>query len=448
MDLPISVAGASILSREFKRALENAEPTTYIERPKSLEKLTKRRRLAVTGLKTARKESETEIMERANKISKVWPEIPQVTALDYAVKSIFLETDLARRGAVYGDKPWNFCLTPIRVARSDLELIKQIAVLGLDTIISCLPNSKGQFSLTEQYLNSLNLKPNCARVDILLTNNGPKIIEVNANWVDAIQALSTFEFLTGGKLKNIPVRTLYESLAPNYGLAIVNIAAGKGSRAAGPQNEMEALANNIKSLFDFLNVEVIDPNKIRAEYLKNFDGFYLNGDPRMIGSRDIPDWVQVIFDRVKNKSARVLPNWSPQYDRKQLMIEASIRSNDFMPTLPFNKANLFGQSTYILKGESFSSQKVAFSNSENFDQLKTDASMFPNDYTVQEAAVIKPLPEVLAFDTSACEPVFIPNPNYKFNVWVIGGACVGIMVSISPDKTISDKDYNAIPIPV
>lgn len=354
-------------------------------------------------------------------------------ALDLAWRSLLIQNQLEKLGSLYGNNSFNFLLSPIQVSKSTFQLISDTALEGLNTIKSCSPITESGQNIAETEIMKFGLVPNGARVDIILTDKGPRIIEINTQWVDAIQALQAMQqTYLGQPPYPLPVDTLGKQIKSQFAtrVGIVDISRGSGSRKTGSMREMEILAKTLKAYGYFSDVELLDPTKTRPEYFREFQSFYVNGDPKMLGSYYPIDWLQYIY-KTGNK---IFPFWNPGYDTKLILIEAYQRKPDlFARTEKYSTSKKEG----FVKGRGYSSNSVIYGASTPLDE--------DNNYVWQEDLPSVPLENQFGFDTSSGKPKFLQNPNSKLNVWIIGNKVVGIMVSASESKIISDKDFNCVP---
>lgn len=462
--LTLSFAGEPLQRAAFNRALENAAENQFIPKPLMLGRLSKERWRTIQTLQRSRQVTREEIIRRAKIYEEEARDLPLIyqfapacagskfDPLDLSLQSMWVQRQLETQGAVFGNQAFNFVLGTASIWESQAAELEQIAIKSLETIKCCRPQALSLKNLTptEKAFEELKLSPNAARVDILETSCGQqmKVIEVNTQWVDAIQALEAFQVAFLGKAPTpSPSSLLADAFRGKKKLALINLASASGSRQTGALKELGILARNLVSKGLFSEVEVVNPRIIRPEYLKRFSGFYINGEPGMVGS-NVPDWIEVILERLVTKQASMFPNWRPSLDKKAVLVEAAQRSTDFLMTLPYSSANLdqFRRKgrQVVIKGDSYSSRNVAIEGTKAFEGLEKEAELSPGEFIIQPYVAQDRIYQKCAFDTSSGKPVILREVKSKTNIWVINGRVAGNIVSYSQNAMISDKDYNGI----
>lgn len=441
----------NLLKNKFDQAMEKSKPNEFIDRPKTLSKATKMKFNLLPSIKEVSKEVNIEIERRKKLFQNIDEKMCDLDSYEYAISSMMTENKLIKLGAIYGNKAYNFCLSSLKIPSQDLKNINNVALQGFTNARKCKPDIFPRNSV-EKYLNEKDLSMNGARVDIIQTNNGPKIIEINYQWVDGIQALEALRTVAFGVNKLNVTDQLAQVYKDKSNLGIIFLNPATGSRENGEFRSLEIMAKKFVSKNIFSNVEIINPEIYRPEYIKKFSSLYIDGDPKMIYGSEIPDWLVTIYDKAKLQNITIFPTWNPQFDKKSILIEASRRwpelfantykfSDQQIPNIDINTPN------WVLKGDGFSSRQVAISQTELFNNIYEDALLFPNEYVYQPKLQSVPIKPMWGFDTSSDEPVYLKNPNCKYNVWIIDGKIAGTMASISNKDIISDKDFNTIPIP-
>ncbi|MBL7036313.1 hypothetical protein ISR94_00495 [Candidatus Microgenomates bacterium] len=431
-----------LIKSEFSAAMENS----YVKTPKFLRRARKQKITIARSLKSEAASSRTELSSRA----RLFEELGSIKleALDYSAKSVIMQGKLEDEGAIFGNSAINFCVTPFKLPKKTLKNIETVAREGLICLKECTPPTQ-DMTATEKYLSDISRKPNAARVDIVLTDEGPKIIEINTQWVDGIQILEGLKKVVLGNIDTSPTKLLSDQYRSRQKLGIIYINTASGSRSTGETKSLERMAERMKASDLFSYVEILDPEKYRSEYIKTFPSIYFDGDPSMIRGSEVPDWVKSVFN---NTQITVFPSLNPRFDKKPVLTEAYLKRPDlFCPSYNFPEYDSLGidlnTPSWVLKGDGFSSRQVAISNTEMFSNLWEDALMFPNEYILQPALTSSEVQPMFVFDTSSNKPALIKKPNSKFNVWIINNRVAGTMVSVSEEKIISDGDFNTIPIP-
>lgn len=450
--LSFAIAGSKALKGEFDRALKENEGLGWkIQRPSHLSKVRKERGILINSIKTATNNTLQEIKNRSGVYQP-----GTLRGVDLAVQSIQIQRQLTELGAVFGDKPYNFCL-PLEWDKKLIEKIEDTALTGFNTLVQNTTdvNLSESATASECAFEDLKLIPNCARVDIVLKKEGPKIIEINSQWVDAIQALEAFQVTYLGQVRRpSPTDLMADCFPKGARVAIINLTSASGSRSSGCEQELQVLVGSLKRKNKFSGVEVVDPKKARLNYLGEFNAFYLNGEPSMMNG-EISDWSQVILDKYIKGKATLFPLWRPSLDKKRALIETSANNLDFAKTLPWSRENAESlrktSGSVVIKGDGYSSRAIALDGTPLYDGLSQDAEMFPDEYVVQpnlKQDVNERPAQILAYDTSAGKPVILETPASKINVWIINGKVAGLLVSYSKNDIISDKDFNMVPKPI
>ena len=442
-EFALAMAGAGVLGGEFDKGLKRAPEGAFVPKPKMLSRFDRAAREDNQWLIDMTTIFADEITRRKIEMEILVP-TTSMEASDLAARSMWLEMKLAEGGAIYGDRPFNFAITDLKLPRQTVTDIQQAALTAYSTIKACLPINAFTTD-TERYIDEQAFAPNGARVDIILTEDGPKIIEVNMQWVDGIQALEGFQMTYLG----MPQKTV-ELLAGTFKgkgrLAVLDITRGAESRSSGARFELQSLALNLEGRFSFSEVEIMDPRKVLPDYLREFDGIYINGEPRMI-PEGIPDWLKVVLERSARGST--FPLWRPALDRKRILVEASARSKVFVPTIPFTAENFLKAKRdfdfMVVKGDGYSSKCVGVEETPEFEGIVADAQLFPNEYVIQPRLEPVTLEPMVCLDTSSNRPIYLPQPRSKFNVWIINGKVAGVLASVSDRLVISDKDFNVVP---
>lgn len=446
----LNIEVASQLRREFQSALSECADGDFVPRPAMLSKFDKQRRASIQSLQDIRRTQESELNRRARTINELLPNQTTLQSLDLAARSLWIQQQLRLNGAVFGESEFNFAINDLTLPKDVLKSVEDVALGAFSTIQECEP-ALGQGPKIDMCLNNQMLKPNGARVDIVLTKDGPKVIEVNMQWVDGIQALEAFQITYLGKTQKA-VELLAQTFKGCKRLAILDITKGSGSRSSGSQYELNALNTNLERRFNFSEIENMDPRKIVPDYLRRFDALYINGEPRMIAEPllQVYDWLDIIIDR--SKRGYVFPIWRPDLDKKKILIEASRRSSVFAPTLPYSEENLLKAKQnlgfVVIKGDGYSSKSVGVEGTSEFNGISTDAKLFPDEFIIQPRLEPIKLDPMWCFDTSYNLPVYLSQPRSKFNVWIINGKVAGTLASISDRLVISDKDFNVVPKPI
>lgn len=437
-----------LLQKEFLEALNGCGPEEKVNKPKTLSKAEKLKRRSLPEVRATSLSVQKELCTRSEAF--ISQGLDRLTSVEFAVKSLLTQNALEKSGAIFGDKSYNFCVDSLRLSNEEQEAIEKVALEGYMKLLQCRPFSYSS-NRTEEFLNSMKLIPNGARVDLILTREGPKVIEANFQWVDGIQALEALKYTFRGGSRLSPTE-LFTGLFPNRErLGIVFLNPASGSSTSGETRSLEIMARNLKAKNSFSEIEILDPAKIRPEYLASFRSLYIDGDPRMVSGSEVPDWLKIIYSQVKSGSITIFPTWNPGFDKKPILIEASDRwPNLFAPTFAFAENNMLmvleDTQEWVIKGDGFSGNTVAISQTQLFASIWQDALMFPQEYVLQPKLTSMPIPPIWVFETSSNRPFLLKNPKCKFNVWIIGGKIAGTTASLSQEDIISDKDFNTVPI--
>lgn len=448
--LSYTIAGAAVLRGQFNSALKTAKPTEFVPKPSTLSGLEKQRRATIANIRAGNEQAKLELDKRAAELREVSPSLSSLESYDLAVKSWVLQQRLRDGGALYGEYEFNFSLTDLRLPAKTITEIENAALGAFATILNQPDIDTSRLTSVERFVEEFRLKANGARIDVILTTNGPKVIEANMQWVDAIQALEGLQTAYLGKPQRpSPTEIISRVFKGVRKIAIVDLSRGSGSRKLGVKLELEKLAQTMQTITS-TTVEVINPQIVIPEYLKTFDAYYINGEPRMIMTTKIPEWLGLVYERARSGSAKLFPVWRPSLDQKQILVPASSRNDIFVSTTGFSPEVLdkMPAGTLVLKGNGFSSNSVSLSGTPEFEGMLTDASNFPEDFVVQPFMESANLGNFLVYDTSLKRPFYLENPRSKFNVWIINGKVAGIMASLSDNKVISDKDFNVVPKPI
>jgi hypothetical protein len=300
------------------------------------------------------------------------------------------------------------------------------------------------FPIEERFENNL-LSPNAARIDFILTENGPKIIEINSQWVDAINALSGFASVMGGDVKTarLVINRFAQSFPKNSSLALININQTSGSRELGATKELEFLAKNLMQTDLLRRCEVIDPNKVRLSYLNEFNSFYVNCDPRALGYSE-PDWMDLILKRVSENPKAMFPSWRPLLDKKAALTLIPNTESFIVPTIPVSNYK-DSNCPVVIKGDGYSLNSVVTSFDSNFQEFLESARNEPSIYMVQPFLECKRF-SAWVCDSSSKKIKYIKDGYTKLNVWWLNGQVVGMLMTISDSPLISDKGYNVYPL--
>ncbi len=448
--LPIQMS--AFIQAAFWRARSDSPPDEYIPKPKTLDKTKHLKKEAISLFRKENGQIKQELSRRAEQFKNI-DNMTNLQAADNATRSLFLEFQLREMGATYGDKSYNFCVSPVPVEKRAVQTIIEIAKKGYSIFENLSIQETQPDSYIEQYIKEQTrfLKPNGARVDVVLTPTGPKIIEVNVLWVDGFAATQALQTTYTG---NVSSPSPSESLARVFTkearkrALIINMVPGSGSRLTGPQGELEKLAELLTQ--NSLPAEVVEADKINPDYLDQFEAFIVNGKPNMIKTSAVPEWLKRVYSRAR--SATIFPIWKPYLDRKITLVEAAATAPDlFAPTVPLDQKSLESTrkkySNIVAKGDGDSSASVFFSSQPGFDQaVQFLMQDYPNRGVIQPFLDPTPLPKTLVWNTSKNLPMVIKKPYCKFTVFITGGRTAGYFATLSPGPNINDRNYNFIPL--
>ena len=444
---------SAFIQAAFLRARSNSPPDTYIPKPKTLDKTKRLKKEAIDLFRKENGQIKQELNRRVEQFKSI-DDMTDLQAANNATRSLLLESQLKEMGATYGDKSYNFCVSPVPVEKRSIQAIIEIAEKGYSIFESLSTQETQPDSSVEQYIEEQTrfLKPNGARIDIVLTPTGPKIIEVNVLWVDGFAATQALQIAYTGKVSapspSESLTRVFTKKARKRAL-IINMVPGSGSRSTGPLDELKNLARLLTQ--NSLPTEIVEANKINPDYLNQFEAFIVNGKPNMIKTSAVPEWLKRVYGRAR--PATIFPVWKPYLDRKITLVEASVKAPDlFAPTVLLNQKNLESTqrkySNIVAKADGDSSASVFFSSQPGFDQA---VQFLMQDYP--DRGVIQPfldpttLPNTLVWDTSENSPMVIKNPYCKFTVFITEGRTAGYFATLSPDPNINDRNYNFIPKP-
>lgn len=454
------------LREKFDSALQNSGPGDYVARPRSLNRLAAERRSFVKKARETNKKAIEQLEKDSRELSDLYG-VTTLEAADLVLQAWDKESRLAERGVIFGEVPFNFSLDRIKISKEEeLKIIQatENAMVALQVLAS--DQSEPSFlplTPVEREFENLKLIPNAARVDILLTESGPKIIEINSQWVDAIAALSGFLFVyEGGPKSGIVRREFSRVFPPDSRLAIVNIPQTSGSRSQGATLELQELS---KRLFPgtVIASEVVDPEKTRLDYLAGFNAFYVNCDPRSLGIKT-PDWLELIIERVSNDTRVMFPSWRPLLDKKFILsilsqpdeemskslqlagVDVNLLKKTITPTKQL--ADLGPTETpFVVKGDGYSLNSVAIKGQENFDNFVRYALEQPAAYVVQPFINARQT-NMWVYDTGTKKVRLLENAYTKINVWYINGKVVGMLATVNETPLISDRGYSSPPLVV
>ena len=442
---------SAFIQAAFWRARSDSPPDEYIPKPRTLDKTKRLKKEAIDLFRKENVQIKQELNRRVEQFKNI-DDITNLQAAENATRSLLLEYQLREMGAIYGDKSYNFCVSPVPVEKRTVQAIVETAEKGY-TIFKSLPTQETQpDSPVEQYIEEQTrlLKPNGARIDVILTPTGPKIIEVNVLWVDGFAAIQALQTVYAG---NVSSPSPSESLARVFTkkdkrrALIINMVPCLGSRFTGPSGELEKLAELLTQ--NSFPTEVVEADKINPDYLDQFEAFIVNGKPNMIKTSTVPEWLKRVYGRAR--PATIFPVWKPYMDRKITLVGAAVTAPDlFAPTVPLDQKNLgLARKRYgnlVAKSDGNSSASVFFSNQPGFDQaVQFLMQDYPGRGVIQPFLDLTPLPKTLVWDTSENSPVVIKNPYCKFTVFITEGRTAGYFATLSPGPNINDRNYNFIP---
>jgi len=437
------------IRREFNTALENAAEGEFVQKPESVGRYA---RLRIQSIRELKQQNRSATLRLDGCVSQLVQEygISPLEATDITLRVWDIENRLKAEGAFFGTEVFNFALSRPVVTNDERAEIETASNDVMGNLISlAIPESKRLFPNLpmfpiEEKFDSLGLTPNAARIDFILTANGPKIIEVNSQWVDAINALAAFASVFGDQqMSKGIIERFARSFKTSASLALIDVPQTTGSRALGATKELEKLASRLLKIKSFRKCEVVDPEKVRTSYLEMFDSFYVNADPRSFGYKE-PDWMELILKRVANDPNAMFPRWRPMLDKKFALTLIPNQSGYVTPSVPL--AVYDGPpSQIVLKGDGYSLNSVSTSFDKNFIGVFTEAQKEPLAYIVQPFLEGKRFSSWV-YDTGAKKIRYIADGYTKLNVWWINGQVVGMLTTISDSRLISDKGFNTIPL--
>ncbi|MEK7497306.1 MAG: hypothetical protein AAB656_00100 [Patescibacteria group bacterium] len=484
------------IDKEFRSALSQAAEDEYVQKPKALATLSKRRRQFIEMSKANNQIARENLARDSRKLVDQYG-ISMLSAKDLILRAWDTESRLAEEGVIFGDTPFNFSLDRPTLTSDEAKQVAQISQTTMEAMAFLaqrnLDSDLGDslpLNPVEQAFENLRLAPNAARLDFILTDNGPKLIEANLQWVDAIAAIEGFQKVYG-KNKPSPTEELAKTFPPGTRLAIINVNQNlDGSRSKGPAAELEMLATKLAMYENIKVCEVIDPDKTRIEYLEEFNRFYINCDPRTF-KYVFPDWIETVVKRVKQNGEAMFPAWRPRLDKKMFLatlcspalglrtdmessgVDLNTLRNGICATRSlagyvqdpemqkikkrleeFTEQSLSTlgalqmiskDSPFIIKGDGYSLNSVALSNSPNFKDFRPAPNTTAYSYVIQPVLDGKRM-DAWVFETSRKRVKFLKNAYTKLNVWYINGKVVGMLSTLSDSPLISDKGYNAVPI--
>lgn len=436
------------IQKEFKARMADPNETGFVERPASMERLGKRRRNFVQDARANNRQYVQRLDSDAAQLISLYG-IDSLVAKDLTLRAWDIENRLKEEGAVFGNRVFNFALDRLVITPEEDRQIISASVNSMnsvDTLSGVNISTNVQLNAVEAEFESLKLTPNAARIDIVLTPDGPKVIEINSQWVDAIGALSGFISVYDSPTKGLQV---LEDFSKNFPagtkLAILNLKQTSGSRSDGAEEELNLLSKRLVKTKKnrIINCEVIDPNKIRLNYLDRFNCFYINCDPKYF-SGDVPDWVEYVLRRVDSNKNAIFPRWRPTMDKKNILsLMCNDPKNSVISTLPlsdFDQSRLFTDNI-VVKGDGYSLNSVAVSGQPNFQDFVGYANQEPQNYVVQPF-VESIRRDVWVFDSSSNRVKLIKDAYTKINVWIVNRQILGMLATFSDSPLISDKGYN------
>jgi hypothetical protein len=437
------------IRQEFNKALENAADGEFVERPQSVGKYSKLRIQSINELRQQNRSAVARLNNSVSELTQTYG-VSILEATDVTLRAWDIEQRLKVRGAFFGNEVFNFALGRPVITIKDREQIETASNYIMDNLVSLAgPGSKGLFPdlpmfPIEEKFDRLGLTPNAARIDFILTTDGPKIIEVNSQWVDAINTLAAFANVYGDQQMSKAVLGQFASLfKADSSLAIIDIPQTTGSRAIGAVKELEELAAQLLKTKSLKRCEVIDPEKVRLSYLESFDSFYLNCDPRSFGYKE-PDWTEMVLKRVADNPAAMFPRWRPLIDKKIALTLIPNQNGYITPTTAL--LNYKGPlSEIVLKGDGYSLNSVSTSFDENFSDILARAQEEPLAYVVQPFLESNRL-STWVYDSGSKRIKYLRDGYTKLNVWWINGKVVGMLTTVSDSPLISDKGYNTLPL--
>lgn len=437
------------IKKEFDTALKNAAEGEYVPKPKALYRYTKLRREAVSEMRNLSLSTKKELEERSISLAKEYG-INKLEATNIVLEVRATEDNLRKQGVFFGNEVFNFAIDrPVITKEEEQKIIKasDLAMTALGT--ASMSDLKKLFSgqqmfPTEAKFEENALSPNAARIDFILTETGPKIIEVNTQWVDAINALSGFAFVFGDlKVSKTVTEKFAQAFPQNSSLAIVNVQQTLGSRELGATKELEVLAKKLLQTDLIKRCEVIDPEKVRLSYLKGFDSFYLNFDPRALGYNE-PDWIDIVLKKILENPKAMFPSWRPLLDKKIALTVIPNTEGYIVPTISLSDYKPIN-SPIIIKGDGYSLNSVVTSFDNNFQEYLELAKQEMSSYVVQPFLESKRF-SAWVYDSGSKKIKYIRDGYTKLNVWWLNGQVIGMLVTMSETPLISDKGYNTYPL--
>lgn len=434
---------------KFDTALKNAVEGEYVPRPKSLDRYTKLRRSAISNMRLSNYSAIERLNETSTDLAQEYG-ITDMQATDITLSTWAIEQALKEEGALFGNETFNFALNRPTLSTNEKERIIEASAQAMQGLINLAkPQFRNLFPTlpmfpVESKFEELLLTPNAARIDFILTDNGPKIIEINSQWVDALNSLSAFTKVFGDlQTSRRIIETFAKSFKPNCSLAVIDVPQTSGSRSLGATKELEKLITKLLNTNRVKRCELIDPEKIRLSYLKEFDAFYVNCDPRVFGYQE-PDWIEILLQKVSSDPEAMFPKWRPLLDKKFVL---SLLPNPNMYVVPTTLLEDYKEngSPIVLKGDGYSLNSVAISTEPNFAKFLEYASQEPSSYIVQPFLESRKFSSWV-YDTSAGKIRYIKNGYTKLNVWWLNGQVIGMLMTISDSSLISDKGFNTVPI--
>lgn len=439
------------IRNEFNTALKNAAEGQYVPRPKSLDRYSQLRREAILQLKQQNKQAESRLASLSSRLAKEYP-IDNMMAADVVLRAMDIEERLKKEGALFGSEVFNFAIDrPVLTKKDEQKIIdaSNNVMVALQTATSSqtrLPFPRLPMTRVETEFENLALTPNAARIDFILTEKGPKIIEINSQWVDAINALSGFAKVCGDlRVSKKVVGAFVRSFRSGCALALIDIPQTTGSRELGATKELGFLAEKAQKTGFVRRCEVVNPEKIRLSYLKEFDAFYINCDPRFFGYQ-IPDWLTLILERVAQNPEAMFPSWRPMLDKKfvlSLLCNGELK-DVIASTVPFSEFT-GSDSPVVLKGDGYSLNSVVISTDPNFSKFWDYAKKEPNSYVIQPFLEGKRF-SVWVYDSGTKKIKFVKDGYTKLNVWYLNSQVVGMLITISDSPYINDRAFNTVPL--
>jgi len=461
-----SVPVFNSIKREFNSLLSQADPEDFIPRPKSLSLLSKDRRRFIDSARQSNRSIRQLLSSQADELFSRY-QISKLEAIDLTSLGWIYSQRLTEVGAVFGDLPFNFSLTRDRLTPEQLLNMTTgslNAFRALQTIASSnSPSATTSLSPVENGFDQLKLVPNAARIDLIQTPSGPKIIEINAQWVDAIAAVAGFASVFGSPFSATKtIRAFNSAYDPYSKLALIDIRQTTGTRQLGATLELQSLASSITGSGRIDYAEVIDPQKTRLDYLDKFNAFFVNCDPRYFNF-DFPDWLQLIMEKTASNPNAMFPSWRPSVDKKTVLtqlfdptpalqdrltqkgVDLALLRQTITPTFTLDR---YGRPTpeesVVIKGDGYSLNAVALPQSPSFDDFVSYALSEPTAYVVQP--FLQDLRQnVWVYDTYSQIPILFTQAYCKYNLWIINDQVVGLLATFDQTPAISDRGYSTPP---